>query len=824
MILTATGSSQSMNHCAPYPPRRPQAGVGWRCLLAAICFVLGVPVVGLSGEGDTARGSVTALERFTQAAMQGDAVAQTNLGAMYLHGVGVRRDLTKAYNWFQRAAEQGEGLAQFNLGVLCQEGQGTLHDDQKAAYWFRRLASQTNRVDQFNPVIKGWAQLKLGFAYYEGRGVAKDHREALAWFRLAAERGIAMAQEMLGQMYAQGQGGARDDKRAFFWYEQATRRGNRNAEKPLQELSQKLTLQQQVEARTLETEPLASGNEQQPPTGIPAQLAASIDQKGVSLTVLPNPADAQVRILNIRPPYTPGMRLQPGRYHLEVTRAGYRPGREWVTVQDGDVKLSVALTPESSPVTVREQTPTAPALSPSAGAAAGKGEVVKQTVGAGRGAPLSAVSSSPTRQTVTEPAGKTAAALGKEVTAESAPTVAASPPVVSAPTSVAVSPPVVSAPTSVAVSPPVVLAPTAVRAPLVAVPAPVGERSGEGGRRETPSTTEPRRPTVHKGAATQPTGVEPGRQTVTIQADPVDARIKIMDIVPPYQPGMPLKPGTYRVEVSRPGYETRQLQVKVGREEIRLPVVLAKKQASAKPAVAARAEESMEACPVARQPAMNKPRQYALTVQSDPGDARIQILHHKTPYRPGIALAPGRYPLRIAREAFKTRQCMAEIVDRDLDLAVALQPVAAGDLRALTIKPQPADAQVRFLNAPVPYRAGMLLESGSYRVEVSKKGYKTEQRVVELGSADRVVPIHLTELPLEIRPTLTVLPVLQGVEIRIVNADRPYRPGVPLAPGRYLLELSRPGFKTQQRWVELAEQDVKMEVAMEESVAGEQKQ
>ena len=42
----------------------------------------------------------------SQAANQGDAVAQNNLGYCYEKGEGVEKNLSKAIEWYKKAAEQ----------------------------------------------------------------------------------------------------------------------------------------------------------------------------------------------------------------------------------------------------------------------------------------------------------------------------------------------------------------------------------------------------------------------------------------------------------------------------------------------------------------------------------------------------------------------------------------------------------------------------------------------------------------------------------------------------------------------------------------------
>ena len=59
-----------------------------------------------------------------QAAAQGNAAAQHNLGVMYENGEGVRQDDAEAVRWYRQAAEQGVAQAQFNLGVMYENGQG----------------------------------------------------------------------------------------------------------------------------------------------------------------------------------------------------------------------------------------------------------------------------------------------------------------------------------------------------------------------------------------------------------------------------------------------------------------------------------------------------------------------------------------------------------------------------------------------------------------------------------------------------------------------------------------------------------------------------
>jgi uncharacterized protein len=61
------------------------------------------------------------------------------------------------------------------------------------------------------------AQNNLGVAYYKGEGVPQDYAESMKWYRMAAEQGHAGAQCILGISYSDGQGVPQDYLLAYFW-------------------------------------------------------------------------------------------------------------------------------------------------------------------------------------------------------------------------------------------------------------------------------------------------------------------------------------------------------------------------------------------------------------------------------------------------------------------------------------------------------------------------------------------------------------------------------------------------------------------------------
>ncbi|EMT8534137.1 sel1 repeat family protein [Neisseria gonorrhoeae] len=80
-------------------------------------------------------GDVSDFRENLQAAEQGNAAAQFNLGVMYENGQGVRQDYVQAVQWYRKASEQGDAQAQYNLGLMYYDGRGVRQDLALAQQW-----------------------------------------------------------------------------------------------------------------------------------------------------------------------------------------------------------------------------------------------------------------------------------------------------------------------------------------------------------------------------------------------------------------------------------------------------------------------------------------------------------------------------------------------------------------------------------------------------------------------------------------------------------------------------------------------------------------
>lgn len=87
----------------------------------------------------------------------------------------------------------------------------------------------------------------------------------------------------------------------------------------------------------------SSNNEvQQPVEDNTALTEAAEAIAPISLTVITNPADARVRIMNIAPVYQDAIELKEGKYDVEVSKPGFLTYRKWVVV-DKKTILTVEL-------------------------------------------------------------------------------------------------------------------------------------------------------------------------------------------------------------------------------------------------------------------------------------------------------------------------------------------------------------------------------------------------------------------------------------------------------------------------------------------------
>ena len=170
----------------------------------------------LAGEYDKA------IRYYEKASRNSHPVAQNNLGYMYECGLGVNKDLKKAFNLYNSSAQKGCVWGQDNLADCYYNGKGTTHDNDKAAFWYQK-AAEKNYAESQN---------MLGVCYF----IQQDYQSAFYWQKKAAEQGLWAAQRNLAGLIFDSEDyglGKLDSYDGIEWLERAIDEGDNIAMKQL---------------------------------------------------------------------------------------------------------------------------------------------------------------------------------------------------------------------------------------------------------------------------------------------------------------------------------------------------------------------------------------------------------------------------------------------------------------------------------------------------------------------------------------------------------------------------------------------------------------
>lgn len=139
--------------------------------------------------------------------------ATVHLGYYYLHGLGVPKDETRAFELSLKAAD--------SFGPYVQKVVGDYyHFYGKRAlgfHWYLKAAQQGYTT----------AQRKVAECFVHAKGVAKDDIQAFRWYEIAAKNGDAKAQSDFATIHYRGTLGIPINfQQAFHWYQKSAAQGD----------------------------------------------------------------------------------------------------------------------------------------------------------------------------------------------------------------------------------------------------------------------------------------------------------------------------------------------------------------------------------------------------------------------------------------------------------------------------------------------------------------------------------------------------------------------------------------------------------------------
>ena len=143
------------------------------------------------------------------------ANAEAELGAMYVYGTEIPKNLKAGIELLEKAASKGSSYAMVTLARQYYLGEGLPKDAAKSFALSIRASEQKN--ESFLGSFRAHGQVSVGDAYLRGIGVEKNLTKAADYYRLAAIAGNAKAQQNLSWLYQYGKGVDRNLTIAYGW-------------------------------------------------------------------------------------------------------------------------------------------------------------------------------------------------------------------------------------------------------------------------------------------------------------------------------------------------------------------------------------------------------------------------------------------------------------------------------------------------------------------------------------------------------------------------------------------------------------------------------
>lgn len=151
-----------------------------------------------------------------------------------------------------------------------------------------------------------------------------------------------------------------------------------------------------------------------------------------------------------------------------------------------------------------------------------------------------------------------------------------------------------------------------------------------------------------------------------------------------------------------------------------------------------------------------------LKLQITPADAKIWLLNPERLGSDDMKLPFGHYRLRIEKPGFITFDKWLELNSAEQELNIEMKPLNHVNQMSnsqnnetnnhqiietlkfpLTIKTDPANANITLLDYELPYKSGIELAPGFYRVRIQAAGYETFENVIEVKQQTNFITINL---------------------------------------------------------------------------------
>jgi uncharacterized protein len=205
------------------------------------CYFLGI--MNLYGNQNFAADPDRARVWFEEAAGKGFAMAEYNLGVMYLYGRGVPTDYAAARDWLIKASDHGVPRAKFQLGRIYEKGLGVPRDMNEAKRQYRDGTEQARSSVDANS----------GALFINSESITLEFAQSREWYLGAAAKGDAEAELNAGMLYATGKGIQRNYVQAYLLLGRAAAQGMAEAARQQAMVKAEMTPAELERAKSAET-------------------------------------------------------------------------------------------------------------------------------------------------------------------------------------------------------------------------------------------------------------------------------------------------------------------------------------------------------------------------------------------------------------------------------------------------------------------------------------------------------------------------------------------------------------------------------------------
>ena len=199
----------------------------------------------------------------------------------------------------------------------------------------------------------------------------------------------------------------------------------------------------------------------------------------------------------------------------------------------------------------------------------------------------------------------------------------------------------------------------------------------------------------------------------------------------------------------------------------------------------------------------------SLTLEVIPSDATVTLPDIAPPYRPGMRLPEGGHRVTLRKAGFLEATHIVTVAG-DTQERIELEL----DLQPFTVVATPATASVELMDVEEAYRPGIPLPFGEYRIRVTAPEHGVLEETVVHGTEPTLHEVSLVRLPQPF--TVEVTPAEATVEL--ADLDEPYRPGMRLPPGEYVVRTGAEGYVAHEETVRHGQEPTRFVVVLESAI------